>query len=106
VNTAEVLSKPWLAASADLGIQVERLPSGVVVTAFGSPAGTLCSVCYTADEEEHLRDDAQSRGSFCSVLADSYLTYDRHLFVGTLDDWGWFGEGSPPAWYTGAVWGA
>jgi hypothetical protein len=39
------------------------------------------------------------------VLADTYLTYDRHLFVGTLDDWGWFGEGSAPAWYTGTVLG-
>jgi hypothetical protein len=35
----------------------------------------------------------------------SYGDFDRALFVGTLDDWGWFGAGEPPPWYTGRAWG-
>jgi hypothetical protein len=106
VNEAEGLRESWLAASNELGIEVELLATAVLVTEFGSRSGTLCSVCRTDDQKQQLRRDAESRGSFCSVLSDSYLTYDRDLFVETLDDWRWFGDGPPPSWYTGAAWGA
>lgn len=76
----------------------------MLVNGFDSPNGTLCSVCETKEQVEQLRLYAKARGAICSVLSASYLTYDRDLFVGTLDDWGWFGDGPPPHWYTGAAW--
>lgn len=36
---------------------------------------------------------------YLSKLSRSYLDYDRALFVATLNDWGWFGQGRPPSWY-------
>ena len=42
---------------------------------------------------------------FCSLLSDeSYGQFDRELFVATLNDWGWFGDGQPPDWYEGTPW--
>jgi hypothetical protein len=45
-------------------------------------------------------DDAR----YFSQLGPSYLKYERALFVDTLNDWEWFGTGSPPPWYTGEPW--
>jgi hypothetical protein len=39
-----------------------------------------------------------------SQLSPWYLRYDRALFVDTLNDWGWFGEGPLPSWYSGEPW--
>ncbi|MGO9977392.1 MAG: hypothetical protein ACLP01_32215 [Solirubrobacteraceae bacterium] len=36
-----------------------------------------------------------------SALGESYLHYDRTLFIDTLNDWGWCSEGAPPSWYSG-----
>ncbi len=39
---------------------------------------------------------------FSSLNPDVYGTFDRDLFIETLNDWGWFGaESNQPAWYTG-----
>ena len=32
-----------------------------------------------------------------------YEHYDRELFTETLNDWGWFREGTPPDWFDGAI---
>jgi len=36
-----------------------------------------------------------------SILFPVYRNYDRGRFIETLEDWGWFGEGSPPDWFRG-----
>jgi hypothetical protein len=33
------------------------------------------------------------------ALSEGYSQFSRELFVGALDDWGWFGNGEPPDWY-------
>jgi hypothetical protein len=39
-------------------------------------------------------------GYFWSDLSPEYQSYDRDLFIATLDDWKWFGaKGQEPAWY-------
>lgn len=97
VNEAETFGASWLAAAADMDVQVELLDNCVLVTDFGGSSGTLCSVRRTEDEEKQPRRGAESRGAFCAVLSESYLAYDRELFRETLDNWGWFGQGPPPS---------
>jgi hypothetical protein len=42
---------------------------------------------------------------FCSLLNDDqYGEFERDHFIDTLNDWGWFGSGDPPGWYSGAPW--
>jgi hypothetical protein len=42
---------------------------------------------------------------YVSRLADSYATFDRKLFIETLNDWGWFAQDrAAPHWYTGRPW--
>jgi hypothetical protein len=108
------ISDAWQQAAADLGLTVhvadggeeDRVAYAVRVDNFGSPAGTVCRY-YEAPQIELYRLRAWSRrvGLFVSLLAGSYSTYKRDLFLSTLDDWGWFGGGEPPDWYSGQVWG-
>jgi hypothetical protein len=106
MNAPEDLRASWTTAVLDLGIDVEELDGVLLVRDFGAKNGTLCaSSSNTAAEIERLKLAARRRGSFWSALGTDYLTYNRELFVATLDDWGWFGSGSSPSWYTGAVWG-
>jgi hypothetical protein len=65
---------------------------------FGS-ANRAATFARSANPELTRRQDGDP---FRSVLDDeSYGEFDRELFIATLDDWGWFGAGQPPAWYTG-----
>ena len=93
----------WAAAAADLGITFDSetaVPCAhcVWVQSFGSPNGTICGLADSPDRSE-LEAWARERGVFCSLLTDGYSTYDRELFVETLDDWGWHAS-----WYSGAPW--
>jgi len=109
---AEVI-QAWRHAAVDLGIVV-RTPVGVenevgvaLVTQFGGPRGTII-VRHDDPRDAKLRRLAHEAGYFVSqIAAASYKTYDRDLFVSTLDDWGWFGHPvPPPAWYTERHWGS
>ena len=42
---------------------------------------------------------AESREAGWSALGHSFLQYDRKVFIEALCDWGWCGDGAPPAWY-------
>ena len=111
------ISEAWQQAAVDLGLTVhaaeaadcgeeDRVAYAVRVDDFGSPAGTVCRY-YEAPQIElyRLHAWAQRVGLFVSLLARPYSTYKRDLFLSTLDDWGWFGVGKPPGWYSGQVWG-
>lgn len=58
----------------------------------------LCAVCATEPEQRQLQKEAEERGMGWSALGESYLSYDRDLFVNTLNDWSWCGEVDPPSW--------
>ena len=108
-------SAAWLAAAADLGLDVvapyrvvrleNRAINGLaLVRQFGSPSGAL--VIDLAATTQSESESATRLGFFVSqVDGAAYASYDRDLFVGTLNDWGWFGpEQDRPTWFTGEAW--
>jgi len=67
---------------------------------FGSAKGTL--ICH-ADDWMVKEPIARQQGYYCSGLhPDSYSSYDRALWIETLDDWAWRGsEELRPTWNRG-----
>ncbi len=107
----QAICDAWREAEADLGITFTT-PFVVVINGkgyeylglihgFGRKTGTL--ICFRSHEPEtgHLPD---SDNYSVSVLYESYASYDRGLFIDTLNDWQWCGEMPPPSWYTGQPW--
>jgi hypothetical protein len=97
----------WREAAADLGVQIVapyRLgPRAFAawIPNFGSPSGTL--IDWLTSRADWTA--AAAEGYYVSRLnAESYRTYDRDLFVATLNDWGWHGQAPAPSWYTGDPW--
>ena len=109
----DLLVDVWRQAAEDLGIAVRapyvlaRSPAGdaieciALVEDFGSPNGTIVLARHRAPES--ARSLARDRGRFVSLIDEvSYSSYNRALFVETLNDWGWFGQlDRVPVWYTG-----
>ena len=105
------LRAAWLHAAKDLGIDVVAPFSAsgegqleivfpVLVRSFGNQLGTIVLPLNAQALAEH----AKQLGYFVSnVNEQSYASYERQLFVDTLDDWGYFGS-SRPSWYTGKPW--
>ena len=106
----------WLIASADLGVQVlspfvvERpgeSPASfrLLIRGFGSSKGTL--ICTTDDDLADAFAVAERAGYYASGLNPArYSRYERQHFIDTLEDWGWFGDGTRPAWLKGkSPWG-
>jgi hypothetical protein len=105
------ISKAWVAAAADLGIRVvapfalstesgELLWFEAHIANFGGPNGTV-----VGNQDTGSCNTRQRLGYYPSNLYPRYQTYDRQLFIDTLNDWGWFGEkGKEPSWYTGEAW--
>ena len=110
------MAAAWESAAGDLGFAVETAGSvadddgnpivyAVRVPQFGSAGGTFCRhVSVAEDELTRLREWASAVGVFCSILTDPYRSYERELWIDTLNDWGWKADGTPPSWYTGAPW--
>lgn len=108
-------SAAWLAAGADLGLDVvapyrvvdsenQAINGFALVRQFGSSAGALVlDLASTTPSESAV---ATRLGFFVAqVSAEAYASYDRDLFVDTLNDWGWFGpEQDRPTWFTGEAW--
>ncbi len=108
----EHISRAWLNAGTDLGIRV--------VAPFAVPVGTGESLLYEAHivdfggpkgmvvglpDRDHIGDIRRGHGYASSDLSANYRQYDRNLFVGTLNDWQWFGQkGEQPSWCTGKNW--
>jgi hypothetical protein len=109
------ISAAWEVAAGELGLSLIG-PTGVLAVSppapyvvwvehFGSTDGTVCGVVDAdATEREAMNEWARDRGAYCSWLSHRYRVYDRDLFTATLDDWGWFGSGDTPTWYTGLPW--
>jgi hypothetical protein len=111
-NPRDKIADAWLAAADDLGIIVtapfiletgdEQYSFIALIQNFGRAKGTLIGI---PDDLETLRIIADEQGYFYSRLYESYETYQRQLFIDTLNDWRWFGdESNKPAWYTGKPW--
>jgi hypothetical protein len=100
----------WRKAEQDLGIEInpeftlklkDRTRNFLIIENFGGPKGTIVTSLDDTGDFNELKE----LGFYCSALADSYLTYDRVLFVDTLNDWGFYGDSNrKPAWYTGQSW--
>ena len=107
---ASSLSAAWRVAASDLSLRVTApirltLDDGTVaefpalVHEFGSASGTL--VCEM-DDVARARVVAKSLGYYVSGVNPAvYAAYDRATYRDTLEDWGWYGEGAQPEWYTG-----
>jgi hypothetical protein len=108
-------SAAWLAAAADLGLDVvapyrvvgsehEEINGVALVRRFGSSSGAL--VLDLASTTQSEAEAATRLGFFVTqVNVAAYASYDRDLFVGTLNDWRWFGtEHDRPTWFTGEAW--
>jgi hypothetical protein len=104
VGENEQLHSAWYEAASDLGLRIEARGSGVLVHDFGSPAGTLCVLMGAPVDGRPAIGDGAVDSLHHSQLSESYLVYDRELFVATLNDWGWHGRSAPPSWYTGEPW--
>jgi hypothetical protein len=114
MGATESVSDAWRIAAADLGIRVtapfiledvDGDTVGVValVHDFGTPAGTLAGTIQ--DDFETLSGVAQRSKRYVSLLnPETHSRYERQTFIDTLNDWGWYGDGVPPPWYTGEPW--
>jgi hypothetical protein len=103
----------WLQAAQVLAIEVvapftlswheEHYRYSALVQGFGRPSGTLTLTLDSyEDEPEVVRTFAVESDYFRSILNPQlYRHFDRHLFERTLNDWGWYGSGEAPTWYTG-----
>jgi hypothetical protein len=103
----------WRVAAKELGIRVETPFSLVSVGGetelyerraidFGGPNGMVFGIFDDDRASCKRRKDA---GYYWSGLAPSYRTYNRELFISTLDDWKWFGpKGQVPARYSAKNW--
>jgi hypothetical protein len=107
----EAARRAWERASQELGVDAltdgafledghERVEIVALIRGFGTAKGTAVLGTQHAAAVEL----AAAQGFFPSILSPSYEDYDRQRFEDTLNDWQWFGEDAPPAWYTGRPW--
>jgi len=86
----------WRTAARELGVEVLaphalELPDGSTVYVeaflpdFGGPNGAVA----VALQDDERCEQATTTQHFVSRLAESYRAFDRRMFQGTLDDWGW-----------------
>jgi hypothetical protein len=100
----------WKTATKDLNIKIQspfylttknlrKLKFDFLVKEFGSQKG----IVIMRMSKMHGRKAIRESGFAYSALSyRSYATYDRQLFIDTLNDWGYFGDTSKtPEWYTG-----
>ena len=102
----------WLEASSDLGIEVIHPFTfqsttgefitivGVYLPDFGSVKGTLLTCRFDSDEVYDLLDKDKTGFHQSGLNPNSYEPYNRDVYVETLNDWGWYGLGKPPHWYS------
>ncbi len=105
------ISKAWIEAAADLDL-LATAPFNLTsrdgtecwfeahIANFGGPKGTV-----VGNLGNDLRDIRAEHGYYASNLSPSYRTYQRQLFIDSLNDWSWYGEKrKEPRWYTGKPW--
>ena len=107
----------WIQAGEDLGIEVvaparvtvesETIEAIALLPEFGLSRAMVLFGRFDASDADHraVLKLLQEHGFGFSHLSASYENYDRDLFVGTLNDWGWAANDDAPDWYTGQPWG-
>ncbi|HET9690017.1 MAG TPA: hypothetical protein VFP61_02615 [Acidimicrobiales bacterium] len=110
------MERAWLQAAAQLRIRVTVpyvIPSNLGPARFaaylpdfgGSKGMVVGPIRQDSDQGDTGRLAAGEAGFYFSQLADQYRSFDRELFIDTLNDWGWFGrDDAKPDWYTGEPW--
>jgi hypothetical protein len=112
-DPAELMHPAWLQAAAELEIRITApyvIPSDLgpaeyvaFLPDFGGDRGMVVSPARQDDRVQRFA--AREQGLYFSRLSDNYLTFNRDLFIDTLNDWGWYGpEEARPDWYTGQAW--
>jgi hypothetical protein len=108
----EEISKAWKIAGRDLGVRVvapfeftvEGGKAAIVeayVPNFGRPKGAVA----LSNATSHYARSLSGLGYFTSILFPSYRSYSRDHFIGTLNDWQWFGNpDEKPDWCSGKPW--
>lgn len=115
INYQDVMSNPaaqaWIDASRELGFQFihpfafitkdgrQFTTTGGWLPDFGGPHGTLLLTRFDPDSMKDNVDDTDFYSS--GLNPEHYEPYRREVYIETLNDWGWFGAGSPPSWFTG-----
>lgn len=108
MNSADQkLIEAWQQASEDLGIEIEtnyvldteegKADYPVFVKNFGRKKGTI-----VARHELFIDFPMPVHKDYyiSAVNAEIYSNYNREYFIGTLEDWGYFGPDSiKPSWY-------
>lgn len=104
------MTDAWRKAEQDLGIEINleltlRLRNGakdfVHIKDFGGPKGAIVSSIHDTGDFKELKE----LGFYYSALGDNYSSYNRNLFIDTLNDWGFFGKSNKkPTWFTGKTW--
>jgi len=104
-------AQAWIEASGDLGIRyIHRFifatkdgrrftTTGGHLPDFGGPHGTILQTRFDPDSMDGSVDDTDFYSS--GLNPEYYEPYRREVYIETLNDWGWFGAGSPPDWFTG-----
>lgn len=111
----EAIQAAWLRARDDLGITVIAparieadqlvIPIVVLVPEFGAPRGMAILGTAAAERREADEEALQANAFSFTYLGLGYESYDRELFIDTLNDWGWSSaERAAPDWYTGEPW--
>lgn len=107
-NLVDRSKRAWTEASEDLEISFIApyrftAPNGDIFEAtgllpeFGTGKGVLIIDQKTDDEALAIAE--QSGEYFISALSPRYYyKYNRELFIETLAEWGWIGEGEAPSW--------
>ncbi len=101
----------WREAAQDLGIRFDApfaMEHGGArhwcagwLPDFGGARGAIIAGPESVDE---IFEVAQALGHYAASLSPHhYETFDRNLFVETLNDWGWFANpAQAPLWFRGA----
>jgi len=106
------LRDSWRAASLDLGVRVstedcwlidgagQRHALVAIVHDFGRRGrGTAIPLRTQIVDGKFVELTTSSGYDVTLPLGAAYEVYDRGLFIATLNDWEWSGEGAPPPWY-------
>ena len=109
-----LLASAWQKAAAELSVEIiapyviefegRSYTYPLLVKSFGSNKGTLLIV-HRDESEKELYEVGKKLSFFVSIVFEDLFSYERSLFIGTLNDLGWFGpDDRVPSWYTGKPW--
>lgn len=104
----DALGREWIAAGNALNFKViapyfvsltddQSLFASALIPDFGAPKGMLLLADGTPNSNMHSAILEAGYG-YCCLSQPRTLREDFHGLVSVLKDWGWCGEGDPPAW--------